>query len=195
MFWEKGDEQYSGDSSYRFVDKLIKSEGGKLLVVSPYISNGYAKLLISEARRKRVYVVTSQSSLEYENSVLKGIPEIGAMKRYLKPVAYFSIITAFAVYFNFGYLIYPLLAIVLLFVGLTYLTYRKTRANFQLKVSRDKFVHEKLYITDREAIIGSANLTFGGMHKNIEHIQIIRDEKRREQLEEHFNRLWASIGG
>ncbi|HUY70047.1 MAG TPA: phospholipase D-like domain-containing protein [Candidatus Baltobacteraceae bacterium] len=194
MFWDKGDEQYSGDSSYRFVDKLIMADSRKLLVVSPYIGNSYAKLLISEARRKKVYVVTSQSSLEYENSVLKGIPEIGAMKRYLKPMAYFSVITAFAVYFNLSYFVYPLIAIVLVFVALTYLTYRKTRSNFLLKVSREKFVHEKLYINDREAIVGSANLTFSGMHKNVEHIQMIRDMKKRDALEDHFKKLWSSIG-
>jgi len=194
MFWDKGDEQYSGDSTYRFVDKLIMADSRKLLVVSPYIGNSYAKLLISEARRKKVYVVTSQSSLEYENSVLKGIPEIGAMKRYLKPMAYFSVITAFAVYFNLSYFVYPLIAIVLVFVALTYLTYRKTRSNFLLKVSREKFVHEKLYINDREAIVGSANLTFSGMHKNVEHIQMIRDMKKRDALEDHFKKLWSSIG-
>jgi len=193
MFWDKGDEQYSGDSSYRFVDKLITADSRKLLVVSPYIGNSYAKLLISEARRKKVYVVTSQSSLEYENSVLKGIPEIGAMKRYLKPMAYFSVITAFAVYFRLNYFVYPLVAIVLVFVALTYLTYRKTQSNFLLKVSREKFVHEKLYINDKEAIVGSANLTFSGMHKNVEHIQMIRDGKKRDALEDHFKKLWSSI--
>ncbi|HUY70443.1 MAG TPA: phospholipase D-like domain-containing protein [Candidatus Baltobacteraceae bacterium] len=194
MFWDKGDEQYSGDSSYRFVDKLIAADSRKLLVVSPYIGNSYAKMLISEARRKKVYVVTSQSSLEYDNSVLKGIPEIGAMKRYLKPMAYFSVITAFAIYFNLSYFVYPLVAIVLVFVALTYLTYRKTQSNFMLKVSREKFVHEKLYINDSEAIVGSANLTFSGMHKNVEHIQMIRDMKKRDALEDHFKKLWSSIG-
>ncbi|MDE1810823.1 MAG: hypothetical protein KGH66_02170 [Candidatus Micrarchaeota archaeon] len=192
--FEKGDEQYSGDSSYRFVDRLIKSSSKKLIVVSPYIGNTYAKLLIEEARRKKVYVVTSQSSLEYDNSVLKGIPEIGAIGRYLKPLAYFSIVTAFVFLLNFStYLLYPLLGIILIFVALSYFTYRKTKANFMLKVSRDKFVHEKLYITDNEAIVGSANLTFSGMHRNVEHIQIVRDAKKREELEEHFERLWASV--
>lgn len=194
MFGERGDEQYSGDSSYRFVDRLIRSGGKKLLVVSPYIGTGYAKLLVREARRKKVYVVTSQSSLEYEGSILKGVPEVSAIKGYLKPLAYFSIITAFAVYLNFSYLLLPLALIVLALVAMSVFTFRRARSNFQLKVSRDKFVHEKLYITDNEAIIGSANLTFSGMHKNIEHIQIIRDPKKREELEEHFNMLWAGIG-
>ena len=52
------------------------------------------------------------------------------------------------------------------------------------------FVHAKFYIGDNEAIQGSANLTYNGMHKNLENISIIRNERDIEKLRKEFYKIW-----
>ena len=39
--------------------------------------------------------------------------------------------------------------------------------------------------------MGSANLTYSGMHKNIEHIEVIKEGDRIAELEKHFRQLWT----
>jgi phosphatidylserine/phosphatidylglycerophosphate/cardiolipin synthase-like enzyme len=52
------------------------------------------------------------------------------------------------------------------------------------------FVHAKIYISENEAIHGSANLTYNGTHSNIEHIEIIRDNEKIAKLHSEFERMW-----
>ena len=54
------------------------------------------------------------------------------------------------------------------------------------------FVHSKFYIGENGAIQGSANLTYNGMHKNVENISIIRDQEGIEKLRKEFYKLWDS---
>ncbi len=75
-------------------------------------------------------------------------------------------------------------------VLLAYRKYKKTDSNLKVKVAKGKFVHEKVYIGNDIAIVGSANLTYNGMHKNVEHIDVIKDDARIRQLREHFESLW-----
>jgi len=62
--------------------------------------------------------------------------------------------------------------------------------NIAIKIVTDRFVHEKMYISESSAIVGSANLTYSGTHKNVEHIEIIRDNKRIKEMDNHFDGLW-----
>ena len=68
---------------------------------------------------------------------------------------------------------------------------RKIAKNITVKTTGEDFVHEKLYISDTVAIVGSANLTYAGMHKNVEHIQMVDDKNEITELKEHFNSLWS----
>ncbi len=43
---------YSGFESYRYVEPILKDSAGELLVISPYIGMGYAKMLVGLEKRK-----------------------------------------------------------------------------------------------------------------------------------------------
>jgi len=102
------------------------------------------------------------------------------------------LLEAISIYLKFNYTTAILAAILLILVLLAYRKYRKTDSNIKVKVTKDKFVHEKLYIGSDMAIVGSANLTFNGMHRNVEHIDIIRSKDQIDRLKTHFESLWRS---
>ena len=88
-----------------------------------------------------------------------------------------------------------LLGSAVLFVSILALYFAMVDANgstVKLKIP-SKFVHAKMYIGDAEAIRGSANLTFKGMHKNIEHIELTSDPVQIKELEKQFWRIWSSF--
>src|SRR5271157_2748957 len=104
--------QYSGSDSYKFVDKLIKSGSGEMLVVSPYIDNYYARVLLRASRRRRFRVITSPEALLYRHSLLKRL-RLHRMKAYAKATAYFAILSAIALYLAFYYLAIPIVLLML----------------------------------------------------------------------------------
>jgi phosphatidylserine/phosphatidylglycerophosphate/cardiolipin synthase-like enzyme len=181
---------YSGDSSYKYVDKLIKEPSGELLIVSPYISNYYLKMLVRYARNKHIRVITSGSSLGY-GSMLKNFV-VHSIKGYIKAIIFSMILDIISIYLDFTYTTAIITLILVLLGAFAYLRYRKTGSNMQVKVVRDRFIHEKLYIGDGMAISGSANLTYNGMHRNIEHIEITSDADKIAQLRAHFGSLWQN---
>jgi len=75
-------------------------------------------------------------------------------------------------------------------VLLAYLRHKRANSNLQVKVITERFVHEKLYISGNTAISGSANLTYNGMHKNIEHIEVTKDESKIREMRRHFESMW-----
>jgi phosphatidylserine/phosphatidylglycerophosphate/cardiolipin synthase-like enzyme len=111
------------------------------------------------------------------------------MKGYAKAALYFALLSAIALYLGFYYIAAPIVALALASFALMLRSRRSTA--IQLKVIRDKFVHEKLYISNGTAVIGSANLTYSGMHKNIEHVEVIRNGKEVDALKRHFEELWS----
>ena len=54
------------------------------------------------------------------------------------------------------------------------------------------FTHSKMYISEKEGIEGSANLTFAGTHRNIENIEIIKDIQELRRMKTEFWKLWDS---
>jgi hypothetical protein len=53
------------------------------------------------------------------------------------------------------------------------------------------FVHSKIYIVDREyAVSGSANLTYNGLNRNIERLDIAENNEELEGLERDFMEMW-----
>ena len=189
MFDQDKELSYSGDSSYKYVDRLIKGDSQEIGIISPYISDYYTKMLLKETGNKRIRVITSQSSLGYRDSTL-GNFIIKGIKGYLKALLFFLILDAISIYLQFNYTTAIISAIIAITALLTYLRYRSQKSNLQVKVIRDRFVHEKVYLAENEAIIGSANLTYNGMHKNIEHIEVIKDRDRINGLKSHFEEMW-----
>jgi phosphatidylserine/phosphatidylglycerophosphate/cardiolipin synthase-like enzyme len=180
-------EQYSGSSSYRFVDKLINKGNDELLVVSPYLDNYYIKVLIRASRHRRVRIVTSSEALMYPHSMLKSL-RYHRSKGSAKASAYFLALSAITLYLRFYYVALPIFALALVSLALTLRSVRSK--SLQLKVITDRFVHEKLYISSDSAVTGSANLTYNGMHKNIEHVELTRDAREVAALRRHFEELW-----
>jgi phosphatidylserine/phosphatidylglycerophosphate/cardiolipin synthase-like enzyme len=181
-------EQYSGSDSYRFVDRLINSKGSELLVVSPYIDNYYARALLRASRRRRVRIVTSPDAIAHRDSFLRSI-RMQRMKGYAEATVYFVLLSAIALYLRFYCIAAPVVALALAAFALMLRSRHSTA--IQLKVIRDRFVHEKLYISNGTAVIGSANLTYSGMHKNIEHVEMIRNGQEVDALKRHFEELWS----
>lgn len=180
---------YSGDSSYKYIDRLIKNWDRELRVISPYISSHYARMLAGAGRRKRVMVITSRRSLETFKS-----HGFGRLKLYIKLLVYLALLDAIAIYLNFFAVVVVLSLFVFIDIALFYRMYRsRLLPRASIKVATSRFVHEKLYISNSVAITGSANLTFQGTHRNIEHIEIINDPEKISRLRSHFDRLWKSI--
>lgn len=184
-------ESYSGESSYRYVDQLIKNDDPELMIISPYISNYYTKMLIKLSGKKKIRVVTSDTSLGYKDSLLNNLTG-QSIKGYIKAIAFFFLLDLISIYLQFDYTTVILSLIVLILTVLAYKRHENINSNLQVKVTGKKFVHEKLYIASNMAIVGSANLTFNGMHKNVEHIEIIRAAEKIANLKKHFEEQWRS---
>lgn len=56
------------------------------------------------------------------------------------------------------------------------------------------FVHAKIYIADNElAVQGSANLTYSGLHSNVESLSIAETKEEVQQIEMEFRRIWMEF--
>ncbi len=185
-------ESYSGESSYKYVDRLIKNNDKELMIVSPYISDYYTRMLLKRAGSKRIRIITSESSMGYKNAILSRYRTAG-IRGYMKAIAFLLILDMVSIYLKFAYTTLILSAGALIFALLAYRRHSKVKSNMQVKVARERFVHEKLYIGKEVAIVGSANLTFNGMHRNLEHIEIIRSIERIIILKRHFEDMWKGI--
>ena len=136
---------------------------------------------------KRVYVITSRAQSQKQNMAI-GILQT---RRKLVDFKAILIISIFLyLMFALNQFIYFAAGLVVLAIAIL-LWLKGPRSNLRLKVVTDKFIHEKLYISDDNAIVGSANLTYAGMHKNIEHIELINEQDKVNQLSEHFDELWS----
>jgi phosphatidylserine/phosphatidylglycerophosphate/cardiolipin synthase-like enzyme len=182
---------YSGSESYKYVEPILYDRGGELLVVSPYIGMGYAKRLVALGKRKKVRVVTSR----YSQQVCEYIQHHSRhlLYGYIKAFAILAMAAFVAAYFSL-YLIAGIAVAGMALVSLVaLLMYSLSRSsNIEVRVSYDRFVHEKAYISGGAAAVGSANLTYNGMHKNVERVEVITDPERVARLRTHFFDLWKS---
>ncbi|MEM0142603.1 MAG: phospholipase D-like domain-containing protein [Candidatus Parvarchaeum sp.] len=183
MFFDKkiDAQYYSGSNSYIYVEKLIK-DSKELLIVSPYIDEHYAHFLISNSRGKKIKVISSSLDKKAERILTQGITV-----RYL----IFGLIF-FAIANMFEYLMFGINEVFIIGTSLFLIIFlvifpKGSKVEFRKPKG---FVHAKFYIGDNEVIQGSANLTYNGMHKNVENISIIHDEKDIEKLRKEFYKLW-----
>jgi phosphatidylserine/phosphatidylglycerophosphate/cardiolipin synthase-like enzyme len=187
---KKDNYSYSGDGCYKYIEPLIKNSHGELKIISPFISDGYAKMLINASRKRKVYVITSGSTGIEDKKTLKELTE--NRKRYNILPLFYASLAAFVLYSFQEYLYFA--AACALIAGIIFVTYtlnKKRLSNLKVKVVTNKFIHEKMYITRETAITGSANLTFSGMHRNIEHIDVIKDVSKISEMSKHFDYLWS----
>ncbi|MDE1846217.1 MAG: phospholipase D family protein [Candidatus Micrarchaeota archaeon] len=177
---------YSGKECHRYVERLIK-EGKSLLIVSPYIDSYYAKFLLANSRGKTIRVLSSSIDSRAKSLLTKGKFPTG-----MALFAVWVLLLDVLLYLLglFGYAIYASALLAMLLI-LLLLSLGKRPKNIALKIPGE-FVHAKMYLSEGRAINGSANLTYSGMHKNVEHIEIIEDETQRRELEAQFWKIWNS---
>ncbi len=179
---------YSGSDTHRHIDRLINDSSSVLKVVSPFITPDYAGMLQRVSKRKRVYVLTSGAQSAKQNqaiSIMRGKRRIMSYKIVLGLLLVLLGTIALKLF------LYSVISAVVLALSVV-LWLRRPKSNLKLKVVTNRFIHEKLYLSDRSAIVGSANLTYAGTHRNIEHIEMIDDRARIDELSEHFDEMWSS---
>lgn len=175
---------YYGNMAYKYVDKLLKSEKD-LLIISPYIDDYYADYLARHSRGKSIHIISSS----IKNSAAKKLRRGGFANAAIAAFILASVnwllllLGLFSVYFAAASMLFVL---VLLFLSLT------QRSRIYLKIPQE-FVHAKMYVGDGSAIDGSANLTYMGMHKNIESIRVTSDAREVEKMKRNFWTLWNSL--
>lgn len=182
---------YSGSESYRYVEPILFSREAELLVISPYIGMGYAKKLVKLGKRKRIRVITSKYSEEVRGYIMKHSRYL--LYGYAKAAVVIGIGGGVATYFSFyslaAYAVAASVGVALL--GL--LNYMVSKSSdIQIRTSYNRFVHEKAYISGATAAVGSANLTYNGLKKNVERVEVITDPKRVASLRSHFFDLWKA---
>jgi phosphatidylserine/phosphatidylglycerophosphate/cardiolipin synthase-like enzyme len=178
-------DSYYGKGAYRYVDKLLKSERN-LLIVSPYIDDYYAEYLARNSRGKKIYIISSSIS----GSSAKKLHRSGALGNSL--VAAFLTLAVNWLLFALN-AFNPLFAMVTVAAGIALVIGSLAHRNrIYLKVPKE-FVHVKMYVGERSAVEGSANLTYAGMHKNIESVKLMTDQKEVDRLKRQFWTLWNSL--
>ncbi len=186
------DRGYSGSESYRLVEPLLRSKSSLLLVVCPFITAAYARLLVGESARKEVSVITSNS--EITAAGLKILRRGRRGSAFLKVAMYLLILEVIFFLLKFYLAELAVLPFIVIFVMIAALAHSAAKKRkVRVRVSEEHFVHEKIYITDSCAITGSANLTYAGLHKNVEHLEVTYDAEKIGELRSHFWELWKSI--
>jgi phosphatidylserine/phosphatidylglycerophosphate/cardiolipin synthase-like enzyme len=185
--FRKERESYSGRDAYKYVEPLIR-KAKELYIISPYIDLYYAKFLLSNRGGKKIYIISS--------SIDQGAMKLFAGKRdRLSLLAYIVLIAAldYAAAMLGFYLSYVLIGSGIAIAAIAYmLSAPKKIKGLNVKVP-SSFVHAKMYVSDSAAIEGSANLTYKGMHRNVERITVVRSKDEVEKMRKEFFALWNSL--
>ena len=180
----QGSVQHTGSDCHRYVDRLIRSSK-ELMIVSPYVDQYYADILRRSSGGKKVLLISS--SIDW-----RAAKELGR-RRHIFIFAALSILLAMLdiseLYVNS--LTFANLFATVFLIGVLALFLLRGGGNVQLRKPL-KFVHMKLYISESQAIQGSANLTYNGMHRNVEYIEIISDPSVINALRKEFMELWKN---
>ena len=185
-------EGYSGSDSYLYVEKLIHGRGRSLSIICPFISPSYARVLVKESARKEVRVITSNSKITSEAvSIMRKGRGYGAYLKFLAYVTALCVILFIIGLYIFALALVPFVAMAIALAAVFRAASKSRR--IKVKVGNERFIHEKIYLADDYAIVGSANLTYSGLHKNVEHIEVIHDGEKLSQMGRHFEELWGDI--
>ena len=131
---------------------------------------------------KRIYIISSSMDKE----AIKILGKRFSILRFLLAI----LLSAVELYMGilYGLYAYALLAVALtLIIG--YFASVTGNRNISLVIPK-RFVHAKMYISENEAISGSANLTYRGMRRNVEIIEIMHDKDSVESMRRTFWKMW-----
>ena len=169
-------------TQYKYVERLIK-KSREVLIVSPYIDLYYANFILHNSKGKKIYIIASS----IDNSAKKILAN-GSFPS-LSFALFISFLAASLILFANGEE-NILFVFAMFFLAIFAIRFKHKRPkNIRLKIPRE-FVHAKFYIGDSEVITGSANLTFRGMHSNVEHIEIRNDPEYVKTMKKEFWKLW-----
>ncbi len=173
---------YSGHESYRYVEKIIKN-GRNICISSPYIDRYYAAFLLRNCAGKQIRIIASSIDSDAARMLRGG----GVRLWPFKLSAFVIIMDAFLYLLHAAGLALIAASVALIACSLFFV--RMKSRGISLKVPRE-FVHAKMYIAETEAASGSANFTYRGMHKNVEHIDVVTDPKDVKELRRQFQSIW-----
>ncbi len=193
---------YCGEESGRLLETLLRKAKSYVYVSSPYLTPEYVTLLLEKAREGvKVRLITSYSKVNKEALELLENAQLIERRRGRKatPLKALILVTLASVVYP------PLLALLLLFVwpptfiviALKKIKKRKkidillsvSPVSMRVKVPAEKFVHAKIYVVDGVAVVGSANLTWKGLHENVECLVVMRGEAA-EAVKKAFEEIW-----
>jgi phosphatidylserine/phosphatidylglycerophosphate/cardiolipin synthase-like enzyme len=175
---------YYGKRAYKYVEKLLSGERN-LLIISPYIDDYYADYLARHSYGKKMHIISSS----IKGSAAKKLRGRGLGNAL---TATFLSVSVNWILFLLGAFNYYL-AFLSMSAGIVLVAYAMTRRNsIYLKIPQE-FVHAKMYVGDKSAIEGSANLTFAGMHQNIESVRLTSETHEVERLKRQFWTMWNSL--
>lgn len=182
--------EYSGTDSYKYVEKLIK-QGKQVFIVSPYIDLYYAKFLLRHSAGKHISIISSSIDSKAERLLSRGsFPgKTLAMLIILAGLDYLTYEIGIGISALLGLLPVLIFITILLAVVFAYKLRHSKPEGIKLKIPKE-FVHAKFYVNEKTAISGSANLTYRGMHKNVEHLQINYGKREIDSLLDDFRSLW-----
>lgn len=177
--------EYSGTGTYRHVEPLL-GKARELYVISPFIDAYYAKFLSRGIRARKVYILSSSIGPEAE-SLLRS-------RRSVAPLCIAVVIAvANAVPLFYGLFSPYIVAASAMASCLLLLAYAADRLREPVVLKRPHGVyHMKMYVSDKKAIKGSANLTYAGMHRNHESVSVFSDRADVESMRREFWRIWNS---
>jgi hypothetical protein len=181
--FERKTLSYCGSESYKHVDRLLKDER-EVLIVSPYIDDYYAEFLLRHSDGKTFHILSS-SMKESAARKLRSSRLPGALAINL------AVLLVNAMFLYAGRLFLLFSAITLSLSSLYLASAILSRNRIYLKTPKG-FIHAKMYVGNSAAIEGSANLTYPGMHRNIEQISMTNEGKRISEMKREFWRLWNS---
>lgn len=179
---------YSGSESYKHIDKLLNDDSSTLKIITPYLGIAYARMLLSLSSRKKIHIIVSGDQKKKDDGAVRLLIGKGSYVS-IKLVAYATVLAIGFASLGMNTMVLVIAAITAIYI-FTALKLLPMRKRVKVKIATDRFIHEKMYISERSAIVGSANLTYSGTHKNVEHIEVIRNEGKRRELSNHFDELW-----
>ena len=185
----------------RYVIPAIRTAGQSIDVVSPYISAEYAQMLMDKARSGiTVRIITSDADLRTHRTAIailkrprfKFVVVLPRLPYYLLAIVALGLVGTMLV--GPIMLLAALLAVLLVSVAGIRRRPIDVRIPLALQIMHtSQLVHVKLYIIDkRVAYAGSANLTFSGMNKNIERIEMKTTPAEVQQEIIAFSNLWGT---
>ncbi len=185
--FRKETESYSGRDSYKYVEPLIQ-KAKALYIISPFIDSYYARFLLSNHTGKKIYLISSSIDPS-ARKLLAGGRDRFSLFAYMVLI----VVLDFAVALLGFYISYVIFGSGIAIAVMAYLlATQKNVKGINMKVP-SSFVHAKMYISDSAAIDGSANLTYSGMHRNVEHITVVRSKDDVEKMRKEFFALWNSL--